>query len=92
VEVVVTVARVIDPEQFMEVFRTVGEAKRREHGCRSARVYVDPEDAHRMWSVFEWDAERYEEFLADPDVPAIARQLGLLAPPAHAVAAIELGS
>ncbi|WP_380168905.1 hypothetical protein [Jannaschia sp. R86511] len=87
---IVTVARVAHPDRFVEVFRTVGMTKRREHGCRVARVYVDPDDAHRMWSVFDWDEEDYEGFLADPEIPAIARQLSLQAPPVHAVAVVEL--
>ena len=87
---IVTIARVTDPDQFLKIFRTLGPDKRREHGCRSARVFFDPDDAHRVWSVFDWDAEDYAGFLADPEIPAIARQLGLQEPPVHAVAAIEL--
>ncbi|WP_017593847.1 antibiotic biosynthesis monooxygenase family protein [Nocardiopsis potens] len=87
---IVTIARVSDPDRFLEVFTTIGVKKRREHGCRSARAYFDPEDAHRVWSVFDWDAEDYEAFLADPEVPAIARRLGLREPPVHAAAAAEL--
>jgi hypothetical protein len=88
--VIVTVARVTDPGRFLEVFETVGAEKRREHGCKAARLYFDPDDAHRARSVFDWDAEDYEGFLADPEIPAIARQLGLQAPPVHAVAATVL--
>ncbi|WP_232660683.1 antibiotic biosynthesis monooxygenase [Pseudonocardia sp. TRM90224] len=87
---IVTIARVTDPDRFMEIFETIGEAKRREHGCRGARAYFDPDDPHRVWSVFDWDAEDYEGFLADPDIPAIARELKLQSPPVLAVAAIEL--
>jgi hypothetical protein len=88
--VIVTIARVIDPDRFLGVFETVGAQMRRQHGCRGARVYFDPEDAHRVWCVFDWDAKDYEEFLADPEIPAIARELGIQAPPVHAVAATEL--
>lgn len=87
---IVTVARVIDPDRFREIFETVGSEKRREHGCRGARLYFDPDDAHRAWSVFDWDAEDYQGFLADPEILAIARQLGLEGPPVHAVATTEL--
>ncbi|MBN6039008.1 hypothetical protein [Amycolatopsis sp. 195334CR] len=87
---VVTVASVEDPERFLAVFTTIGAEKRREHGCRSARAYFDPDDPHRVWSFFDWDQEDYEGFLADPEIPAIARELGLQAPPVHAVAAAEL--
>jgi hypothetical protein len=88
--VIVTIARVTDPDRFLEVFETVGAQMRRQHGCRGARVYFDPEDAQRAWCVFDWDAKDYEEFLTDPEIPAIARELGIQAPPVHAVAATEL--
>ena len=87
---IVTIARVIDPKRFLTVFETVGAQKRREHGCRSARVYFDPDDAHRVWSVFDWDASDYQGFLADPEIPAIARELGVQGPVVYAVAASEL--
>lgn len=87
---IVTVARVTDPDRFLEIFETVGARKRREHGCRGARVYVDPEDPQRVWSVFDWDATDYDGFLADPEIPPIARALGIRTPPVHAVAATEL--
>jgi quinol monooxygenase YgiN len=87
---IVTVAKVKDPDQFLKIFRTVGADKRREHGCRSARVYIDPDDGNRLWSVFDWDEADYAKFLTDPEIPAIARQLGVQEPPVHAVAAIEL--
>ncbi|WP_280332988.1 hypothetical protein [Nocardia wallacei] len=87
---IVTIARVTDPDRFLEVFQTVGAEKRKEHGCRGARVYVDPEGSQRVWCVFDWDAADYGTFLADPEIPAIAQQLGLQAPPVHAPLATEL--
>lgn len=87
---IVTVAKVTDPQRFLEVFNTVGADKRREHGCRGASAYFDPDDSHRVWSIFDWDADDYAGFLADPEIPAIAQQLGLQAPPVHAVAASKL--
>lgn len=87
---IVAITRVTDRARFLEVFTTVGAAKRREHGCRRAQVFFDPDDPHRAWSVFDWDDEDYERFLADPEIPAIARQLGIQAPPVHVVAATDL--
>ncbi|GAA3786411.1 hypothetical protein [Micromonospora maritima] len=87
---IVTVTRTTDRDRFLDVFTTVGAAKRREHGCRRAQVFFDPDDAHRAWSVFDWDAEDYAGFLADPEIPAIALQLGMQAPPVHVVAATDL--
>lgn len=87
---IVTIARVADPDRFLEVFATTGAEKRREHGCRGARAYFDPDDPHRVWSVFAWDAKDYDGFLADLEVAAIARALGVQEPPVHAVAAADL--
>lgn len=87
---IVTISRAIDQGRFLKVFTTVGARKRREHGCRGAWVYVDPDDAHRMWSVFDWEQADYEGFLADREVPAIARKLMLQGPPQRAVAVTEL--
>lgn len=87
---IVTVARVTDSDRFLEVFENVGVEKRREHGCRGARAYVDPDDPHRVWSVFDWDQEDYDGFLADPAIPAIARELGLQGPPVRVVPARQL--
>lgn len=87
---IVTISRTSDPDRFLEVFTTLGAKKRHEHGCRGAWVYVDPEDAHRMWCLFDWDQEDYQGFLADPEIPTIARELALRAPPQHAEAATAL--
>ena len=34
-----------------------------------------------MWVFFDWEIDDYERFLADPDIPAIAQELALAAPP-----------
>jgi hypothetical protein len=34
--VIVTIARVTDPDRFLMVFETAGAEKRRGHGCRGA--------------------------------------------------------
>ncbi len=81
---IVTVARVTDLDRFLEVFATTGVAKRQEHGCRGSQLYLDPEDPHRVWAIFDWDEEDYSRFLEDPEIPAIAQSLRLQAPPALA--------
>lgn len=77
----VTIAKVSDFGQFIRTFANEGAAKRREHGCRGAHVVRDPDDDQRVWVFFDWAQEDYEGFLADPDIPAIARKLALLEPP-----------
>lgn len=78
---IVTIAKVADFDQFMRTFSNEGVAKRREHGCKGAHVVRDPEDADRVWVFFDWAQADYEGFLADPEIPAIARKLALREPP-----------
>ena len=78
---IVTIAKVADFDQFLKTFSTVGVEKRKEHGCRGAHVVRDPDDPDRVWAFFDWDAEDYEGFLQDPEIPAIARELALREPP-----------
>ncbi|MCO1578877.1 antibiotic biosynthesis monooxygenase [Crossiella sp. SN42] len=80
---IVTVVAVADFDQFLHTFQTRGAAKRREHGCRGARVFRDPSDPSRVWSIFDWDPEDYQRFLTDPEIPSIARELGLRSAPSH---------
>lgn len=78
---IVTVTRVEDFDRFLETFSTTGLDKRREHGCRGSHVIRDPDEPSRVWVIFEWSNEDYQEFLSDPEVPAIARELALREPP-----------
>lgn len=81
---IVTIARVADFDRFLETFSTVGVDKRREHRCAASHVYQDPDDPSRVLVFFDWKREDYEGFLADPEIPAIARQLALVEPPVEA--------
>ena len=89
---IVTIAQVTDLDRFLEVFSGIGATKRLEHGCKGARVFVDPEHPGRVWSIFDWEPEDYARFLADPAIPAIARQLGLKSAPVQVFASAECDS
>lgn len=78
---IVTIANVTDFDQFLRTFSNEGVEKRREHGCKGAYVVRDPDDAQRVWAFFDWAQKDYEGFLADPEIPAIARKLALREPP-----------
>ena len=78
---IVTICNVVDFDQFLRTFSSEGVAKRREHGCKGAHVVRDPDDPLRVWVFFDWAQEDYEGFLADPEIPAIARKLALREPP-----------
>lgn len=77
----VTIAKVADFDQFLRTFSTTGAEKRREHGCKGAQVFRDPDDTDRVWVFFDWEIEDYQRFLSDPEIPAIARELALREPP-----------
>ncbi|MDP8949816.1 MAG: hypothetical protein M3N00_06175 [Actinomycetota bacterium] len=81
---IVTVAKVADFNQFLKTFSTKGAEKREQHGCAGSHVFRDPHDPYRVWVFFDWKIEDYEGFLADPEIPAIARELALQEPPVRA--------
>jgi hypothetical protein len=81
---IVTVAKVADFDQFLKTFSTRGAEKRKEHRSRGSEIFRDPEDPSRVWVAFDWEIEDYEKFLSDPEIPAIAQELGLREPPVHA--------
>lgn len=89
---IVTIAKVADFDQFLKTFSTKGVEKRSEYGCRGAHVFRDPDDPARVWVFFDWDTEDYESFLSDPEVPAIAQQLGLQEPPVKADPVVQYDS
>ncbi len=84
---ILTTAKVADFDQFLRTFSTRGAEKRKEHGSRHSQVFRDPEDAGKVWVVFDWEGEEYEKFLADPEVPAIFQEAGRQGPPVKAEAA-----
>lgn len=84
--------KVADFDQFLQTFSTKGAKKRKEHGSKGARVFRDPEDASRVWAVFDWEVEDYEKFISDPEVPAIFQEAGLQGPPVKAEAAGQYDS
>lgn len=89
---IVTVARVADLDRFVRAFSTIGRDKRRQHGCRGAQVFRDPDDAQRVWVCFDWSDADYDGFLADPEIPAVARELALAEPPVTIRPIVELDS
>ena len=68
--------KVEDLDQFLKIFSTKGLAKRRHHGSKGSAVFRDPNEAGRVWVAFDWTPEGFQEFLADPDVPAILQEAG----------------
>ena len=69
-DMIVTVAKVADFDQFLKTFSTKGAEKREQHGCTGSHVFRDPDDPDRVWVFFDWKIEDHEGFLADPEIPA----------------------
>jgi quinol monooxygenase YgiN len=66
-----------DFDRFWNAFSTKGAEKRKEHGCKGSQVFRDPNDPERVLVVFDWDEAGFDEFLQDPDMPAIFQEGGL---------------
>jgi len=68
--------QVEDFDRFLEVFSNAGDDKRRQHGSKGALIFRDPNEADRVWVVFDWDAEGWQSFVSDPEVPPIMKEAG----------------
>jgi hypothetical protein len=76
--------QVEDLDRFLEVFSTDGAEKRRQHGSKGAVVFRDPSEDDRVWVIFDWDADGWQSFVSDPEVPAILQRAGHKGRPAAA--------
>lgn len=74
---ILSTVKVEDFDRFWNTFSTKGAEKRKQLGSKGSHVFRDPTDADRVWVVFDWDAEGYQNLLSDPDMPAIFQAAGL---------------
>ena len=74
---VLATVKIEDFDRFWSTFSTKGAEKRKQHGSRGSRVFRDPNDDDRLWVVSDWDNEGFQNFLSDPDTPAIFQEAGL---------------
>lgn len=65
-----------DFDQFMRVFSGPGAEKRKAHGSNGAIVFRDPNQADRVWVIFDWDDAGWQRFVSDPDVPNVMKDAG----------------
>jgi hypothetical protein len=68
--------QVEDFDRFADIFSTTGADKRREHGSKGAVVYRDPNETDRVWVIFDWDVEGFQNFASDPETPPILQAAG----------------
>jgi len=73
---VLATTTVADFDQFMKVFATAGADKRRQHGSKGAQVFRDPNQADRVWVIFDWDAAGWQSFVSDPETPVVLKGAG----------------
>ena len=73
-----------DVDRFLEVFATKGADKRAAHGSKGSTVFRDPTEEHRVWALFDWDEQGWQDFVSDPEVPPILKAAGHLGKPQSA--------
>ena len=65
-----------DFDRFNNVFSTKGAEKRKQHGSKGALVFRDPNEDDRVWVIFDWDLDSWQNFASDPEVPPIMQEAG----------------
>ena len=73
---ILATTQVEDFDRFLHVFSTTGAEKRREHGSKGALVFRDPNEADRVWAIFDWDEAGWQSFVSDPSVPPVMKEAG----------------
>ena len=73
--------KVEDFDRFLKIFSTKGAEKRKQHGSKGSTVFRDPNEADRVWVLFDWDEAGFKSFLSDPEVPAIIHEAGHVGKP-----------
>ena len=79
---ILATTKVEDFDRFLKIFATKGAEKRKQHGSKGSTVFRDPNEDDRVWVLFDWDAEGWQSFVSDPDVPAILQEAGHVGRPA----------
>ena len=73
---ILATTEVEDFDRFLGIFSTTGAEKRKQHGSKGATVFRDPNEPDRVWVLFDWDADGWQSFVSDPDVPPIMKEAG----------------
>jgi hypothetical protein len=81
---ILSTAKIEDFDRFWNTFSTKGAEKRKEHGSQGARVFRDPNEDDRVWVVFDWDEEGYNNLLSDPEMATVFQEAGLQGRPQSA--------
>jgi hypothetical protein len=73
---ILATTKVEDLDRFLKIFSTKGAEKRKQHGSKGSHVFRDPNEDDRVWVLFDWDEGGWQNFVSDPDVPAILQEAG----------------
>ena len=65
-----------DLDRFVKIYSTKGAEKRKQHGSKGSLVFRDPNQGDRIWAIFDWDAQGWQSYVSDPDVPPILAAAG----------------
>ena len=74
---ILVTAKIEDFDRFWNTFSTKGAEKRRQHGCKGAHLFRDLDENDRVWAIFDWNQEGWQNFVSDPEVPAIFQEGGV---------------
>ena len=74
---VLATAKIEDFDRFWNTFSTKGAEKRKQHGCKGAHVFRDPNESDRVWAIFDWDEAGWQSFTLDPRSRRSFRKPGL---------------
>jgi hypothetical protein len=75
-EMILATTTVEDLDQFVKVYSTAGAEKRKLHGSKGSTVFRDPNDEDRVWAIFDWNLDGWQNFASDPEVPSIMQEAG----------------
>jgi hypothetical protein len=75
-ELILATTTVEDFDRFLNIFSTKGAEKRKQYGSKGATVFRDPNEDDRVWVLYDWDEGGFQNFLSDPEVPAIIQEAG----------------
>jgi quinol monooxygenase YgiN len=75
-EMLLATTKVEDFDRFLKIFSTKSLEKRKQHGCKGALVFRDPNETDRVWVIFDWDEKGWQSFASDPEVPPIMKEAG----------------
>src|ERR671936_2477997 len=74
---VLATAKIGDFDRFWNTFSTKGAEKRKQHGCKGAHLFRDPNESDRVWAIFDWDEAGWQSFTSDPRSRRSFRKPGL---------------